>query len=186
MSRLGSKPVDIPEGIKIKVESNILSVEGPKGKLTQRIRPELGIEKKDSQILIKRSSDDKFYKALHGLTRSLILNMIQGVSEGFQKVLEIIGVGYTAKIQDGKLVLQLGFSHPIEYTPPEGIQLQAERKKNFRIIVSGMDKQEVGQVARLIRDFRPPDSYKGKGIRFEGEEIKLKEGKTGATAASGA
>jgi len=185
MSRLGQKPVNIPEGIKVQIENKVLSVEGPKGKLAQKFHPELKIEKTDNQILVKRSSDDKFYKSLHGLTRRLILNMIEGVSEGFQKTLEVRGVGYSAKIQDKKLVLQLGFSHPIEYSPPEGIELQVEKKKTSKIIIKGIDKQKVGHVARLIRDFRPPDSYKGKGIRYEGEEIKLKEGKAAATTTVG-
>ena len=186
MSRVGMKPISIPDNVKVEIKANLVSVEGPKGKLTHSFSPLIEITRNDSQIIVKRSSDEKLSRALHGTTRSIIFNMIKGVSEGFEKELEIVGVGYSAKIENRKLVLKLGFSHPIEYTPSENIQLEVKKTKNFSVVVKGPDKQEVGEVACKIRKFSPPDSYKGKGIRYKEEQVKLKPGKTVATGASGA
>ena len=186
MSRVGIKPVPIPDNVKVEIKVNLVSVEGPKGKLTRSFSPLIQITKNDGQIIVKRSSDEKFHRSLHGTTRSIIFNMIKGVSEGFAKELEIVGVGYSAKIENKKLVLKLGFSHPIEYTPSQSIQLEVKKTKNFSVLVKGPDKQEVGEVACKIRGFCPPDSYKGKGIRYVGEQVKLKPGKTAATGAAGA
>lgn len=185
MSRVGRKPISIPDNIKVEIKASLVSVEGPKGKLTRSFSPLIQITKNDSQIIVKRSSDEKLSRALQGTTRTIISNMVKGVLEEFQKELEIVGVGYSAKIENRKLVLKLGFSHPVEYTPPENIQLEVKKTKNFSVIVKGPDKQEVGEVACKIRRFSPPDSYKGKGIRYKEEQVKLKPGKTVATGTSG-
>jgi large subunit ribosomal protein L6 len=185
MSRVGKLPVNIPEGVKIEVNGNVVSVEGPKGKLTQSFSPVIKIEKDDGKIVVKRPSDEKIALALHGTVRSLIANMVKGVSEGFQKELELIGVGYSANMQGRVLVLKTGFSHPIKYTPPEDINIEVSKGENFLIVIKGADKQKVGEVACKVRNFAPPDSYKGKGIRYKGEHIKLKQGKTGIVGAPG-
>ena len=185
MSRVGRKPISIPDNVKVEIKANIVSVEGPKGKLTHSFSPLIQITRKDSQIIVNRFSDEKLCRALHGTTRSIIFNMIKGVLEGFEKELEIIGVGYSAKVENKKLVLKLGFSHLIEYIPSDSIQIEVKKTKNFSVLVKGPDKQEVGEVACKIRRFSPPDSYKGKGIRYMGEQVKLKPGKTAATGAAG-
>jgi large subunit ribosomal protein L6 len=186
MSRVGKMPISIPDGVKVEIKANLVSVEGPKGKLSQTFSPLINITKDDNQIILKRQSDEKIHRALHGTTRSIIFNMIKGVFEGFAKELEVIGVGYSAKIESGKLILKLGFSHPIKYTPPEGIELEVKKGKNFSILVKGPDKREVGEVAYKIRKFFPPDAYKGTGIRYKGEQVKLKPGKTAGAGAPGA
>lgn len=186
MSRIGKNPISIPEGVKAEVNGNLVSVEGPKGKLSQTFSTLVEITKNDRQITVKRFSDEKTSRALHGTTRNLIANMIKGVSEGFEKQLEIIGVGYSAKMEKDRLIMKLGLSHPIEYTPPGDIKLEVKKTKNFEVTVRGADKQKVGEVACKIRMFYPPDSYKGKGIRYKGEQVKLKPGKTAATGAAGA
>lgn len=186
MSRVGKSPINIPDGVTIEVNGNIVSVEGPKGKLTQSFSPIIKIKKDNDKVIVQRPSDEKLARALHGTVRSLIANMVKGVSEGFQKELELIGVGYSANMQGGVLVLKIGLSHQVKYTPPEGINIEVSKGQNFLIVIKGANKQKVGEVACKVRSFSPPDSYKGKGIRYKGEYVKLKQGKTGIAGAPGA
>jgi len=183
MSRVGEKPIIVPEGVKVRIEDNIFIVEGPKGKLTRKILPKIKIEIKEKEIVIKRLSEEKTNKSLHGLSRSLFANMIKGVSKGFQKSLEIIGVGYKANLKGNKFILSLGFSHPIEFPVPEGIEIKVA--KGTQIIISGADKGLVGETAANIRALKSPEPYKGKGIRYKGEYIKRKVGKAAATGPVG-
>ncbi|WP_293445677.1 50S ribosomal protein L6 [Persephonella sp.] len=176
MSRIGKKPIDIPNGVEIKIENNNhVVVKGPKGQLENDFNPDLSIKIEDNQVKIERPNDSAFMRAIHGTTRALLANMVKGVTEGFTVELEIVGIGYRAAMKGKSLELQLGYSHPIVYEPPEGIQISVEGNI---IKVSGIDKQKVGQVAAEIRDFRKPDPYKGKGIRYKGEVLKLKAGKS--------
>ncbi len=179
MSRIGRKPVEVAEGVKVSLNARTLLVEGPKGELRLDVHPEMSVEVNGEQIAIHRPSDSPRHRALHGLTRSLVANMVEGVTNGFSKVLEIVGVGYRAEEKPEGIVLQLGYSHPIHYAAPEGIQIQVPAPT--RIVVSGIDKQKVGQVAAEIRSFRPPEPYKGKGVRYEGEHVRRKAGKTAGT-----
>ena len=179
MSRIGKKPVDIPKDVKIEVKDNSVYVEGPKGKLTQSFSPRITVEAKDGKVLVKRLHDTKQDRALHGLYRSLISKMIKGVTEGYTKELEIIGVGFKAQMQGNNLNLLLGFSHPVNIPSPEGIKI--ETPKLTQIVIKGIDKERVGRLATEIRDIYPPEPYKGKGIRFAGEFIKKKVGKAQAT-----
>ncbi|ANW99810.1 50S ribosomal protein L6 [Thermoclostridium stercorarium subsp. thermolacticum DSM 2910] len=178
MSRVGKMPVVIPAGVDVKVNGHEVTVKGPKGTLTQVFHPDMTIEKEGNQVIVKRPSDLKKHKALHGLTRTLINNMIIGVTQGYEKRLEINGVGYRAQKQGKKLILNLGFSHPVEIEEPAGITIDVPAQN--QIIVKGIDKQLVGQVAAVIRSKRPPEPYKGKGIKYVDEVIIRKEGKTGA------
>ncbi len=179
MSRIGKMPVLIPDGINVKLgKDNTLTVKGKAGTLTKQFHKDMIIKIKDNKVFIQRPSDIKKHKALHGLTRSLINSMVEGLSNGFQKVLEINGVGYRAQKHGKKLVLNVGYSHPIEMEEPEGITVEVPEPG--KIIVKGIDKQVVGEFAAKIRDKRKPEVYKGKGIRYENEIVKLKEGKTGA------
>jgi len=181
MSRIGKKPVIIPEGVKVEIKDGSLLVEGPKGKLSQELSPRVSAEIKDKQIYFKRVSDIKSDKALHGLYRALTANMIKGVTEGYLKELEIIGVGFKAQVQGNILNMQLGFSHPVNFPIPEGIKI--ETPKPTQIVVRGIDKEKVGEVAKEIRSVFPPEPYKGKGIRFAGEYIKKKLGKAAQAVA---
>ncbi len=177
MSRIGRTPINIPNGVEVKIEDgNVITVKGPKGQLTKKFHPELDIKVEDNQIKIERPNDTSFMRAIHGTTRALINNMVKGVSEGFTVELEIYGVGYRANMKGKALELQLGYSHPIVYEPPEDIQISVEGQTLIK--VSGIDKEKVGQVAAIIRDFRRPDPYKGKGVRYKGEQLKLKPGKS--------
>ena len=178
MSRIGKMPIIIPDGIQIEKKADLFIVKGQKGELQERIHPEISVEVKDGVITVKRPSDNKNHRALHGLTRSLIQNMVTGLTEGNQKRLEIIGVGYRAEIKGKTLVLQLGYSHPIYMRPPDGIAIETPSPN--QIVIQGIDKHLVGQVAAKIRSFRPPEPYKGKGIRYEGEYVRRKAGKTAA------
>lgn len=175
MSRIGKKPIPIPKDTKIEIKEDTVSVEGPKGKLTRPIPSGLELELKDGQIFVNSIREDKFNKSLHGLTRVLIVNMVKGVTEGFSKQLEIVGVGFRAEVKGKSLIMQLGFSHPVNFAIPEGINMQTP--KQTQIIVSGMDKEKVGDVAARIRRIFPPEPYKGKGIRYVGEYVKKKVGK---------
>lgn len=178
MSRIGKLPIAVPKGVDVKLGSeNVLTVKGSKGMLTKQFHREMIIKVEDGQILVERPSDLKMHKALHGLTRTLINNMVEGVTNGFQKALDINGVGYRAQKQGKKLVLTLGYSHPVEMDDPEGITTEVPAPN--KIIVKGIDKQIVGEVAAKIREKRPPEPYKGKGIKYETETIRRKEGKTG-------
>jgi len=178
MSRIGRLPVVIPAGVDVKLNGNEVTVKGPKGTLTQVFHPDMVIEREGNEILIKRKTDLKKDKALHGLTRSLLKNMVVGVTEGFSKTLEINGVGYRAQKQGNKLILTLGYSHPVEMVEPAGITIDVPAQN--QIIVRGIDKQIVGEVAAKIREKRPPEPYKGKGVKYANEVILRKEGKTGA------
>ena len=178
LSRIGIKPVAIPAGVEVKLgNDNVLSVKGPKGSLTKQFHKSMAIKIEDNQVSVGRPSDEKYYKALHGLTRSLINNMIAGITEGFQKLLEINGVGYRAQKQGHKLVLFLGYSSPVEMEPPEGIVFEVPAPN--KILVKGADKELVGELAAQIKAKRPPEPYKGKGVKYEGEVIRRKEGKAG-------
>ena len=181
MSRIGKQPVVVPNGVEVKLDKNILTVKGSKGELTQEIHPSVSIEQKDNQILVTvKKPDEKVQRSLWGLFRKLIDNMMTGVNEGFTKQLEVNGVGFKAAVQGKVLNLQLGFSHPIDYTFPDGIDITVE--KNL-ITVSGSDKQKVGQVAAEIRAFKKPEPYKGKGIKYVDEVIRRKAGKAAAKGA---
>ena len=176
MSRIGLKLIEIPEGVEIKVDGSTVSVKGPKGELSQDVSEYMGINIEDNIVTIERKSEDKETRSLHGTTRSLINNMVEGVSKGFQKELEIIGVGYRAQLQGNKLVVGAGYSHPVEVEAEENIEFEVP--KNTEIIVKGIDKERVGAVAANIRAIRSPEPYKGKGIRYKGEHVRRKEGKT--------
>ncbi len=179
MSRIGKQPIEIPAGVTVKVDNdNNVSVKGPKGELTQQIHKDMKVTVEDNVVTVSRPSDNKFHRSLHGLSRSLIANMVEGVTKGYEKTLEINGVGYRAQKQGKKLVLNVGFSYPVEIEEPQGIEIEVPAAN--KIIVRGIDKQKVGAVAANIRAVRPPEPYKGKGIRYEGERIIRKEGKTGA------
>lgn len=178
MSRIGKLPVVIPAGVDVKMNGQELTVNGPNGTLTQVFHPDMVIEKEGNEIIVKRPSEIKKHKALHGLTRSLINNMVIGVTTGYQKSLEINGVGYRAQKQGKKLVLTLGLSHPVEIEEPNGITIEVPAPN--QVIVKGIDKQVVGELAAKIREKRPPEPYKGKGIKYSDEVIIRKEGKTGA------
>ncbi len=171
-------PVVIPDNVEVDVQENTVQVKGPKGELSRSFRPEMAIKLDDGSIVIERPSDAPQMRAFHGLTRSLINNMVIGVSEGFEKMLQIEGVGYRPEMQGKNLVLHLGFSHPVEVVPPEGIQFEADTKART-IKVMGIDKELVGRIAADIRKIRPPEPYKGKGIRYEGEYVRRKAGKAG-------
>jgi len=184
MSRIGRKPIDIPEGVTVEVNNGAVVVTGPKGSLTVNFKPEIEILVENKQVLVKRKKENKLAKSLHGLTRTLIANAVEGVTNGFSKSLEVIGTGYRVSLEGETLILAVGFSHLVKVSPPEGIKFEIEG--NNKIKVSGIDKVLVGQVAAQIRKIRPPDPYKGKGIRYEGEEVKLKPGKAGKAGAAGA
>lgn len=179
MSRIGKMPIDVPAGVDVKVdESNFVTVKGPKGTLEKALHKDMLIKQEGNVIVIERPSEDKIHRAMHGLTRTLLNNMIVGVTEGYSKELEVNGVGYRAQKQGKKLVLNLGYSHPVEMDEPEMITFEVPGPN--QIIVRGIDKQAVGQIAAEIREKRPPEPYKGKGIKYADEHIRRKEGKTGA------
>ena len=178
MSRVGRQPIPLAQDVKVDVEGRMVTVTGPKGKLAREVvHPGIRIAQEDGSLVVTRSSDEKEQRAMHGLMRTLIANMVTGVSAGFTKTLEIQGVGYRAQKQGNNLHLALGFSHPVEVAPPMGIEFTVEG--NNRVLVSGIDKELVGQVAANIRKIRPPEPYKGKGIRYQGEVVRRKAGKAG-------
>ena len=177
MSRIGKHPVPLPKGVTATVEGNKVHVKGPKGELERVLHPAMKVTLKDNQILVERPSDEDFHKALHGLSRTLVANMVEGVTKGFKKELELIGVGYKADARPYGLQLALGFSHPVKYEAPKGIKLSAPQPTS--IIIEGANKEVVGQVAAEIRSIRPPEPYKGKGIRYAGEVVRKKLGKAG-------
>ncbi|WP_026693336.1 50S ribosomal protein L6 [Peribacillus kribbensis] len=178
MSRVGKKPIEIPAGVTVTVaEDNTVTVKGPKGELTRSFNPEMAISTEENVLTVTRPSEDKNHRTLHGTTRALLSNMVEGVSKGFEKNLELIGVGYRAQKQGKKLVLNVGYSHPVEIDPEEGIEIEVPA--NTKISIKGISKERVGALAANIRDVRPPEPYKGKGIRYEGEFVRRKEGKTG-------
>ena len=178
MSRIGKKPIEVPEQVTVTIsEDNTVTVKGPKGELTNTLSKEITIEKEGNVITLIRPSESKKHRSIHGTTRSLLDNMVTGVSTGFERSLELVGVGYRAQLQGEKLVLSIGFSHPVEFIPEEGIQVEVP--ENTKITVRGIDKERVGALASSIRQVRPPEPYKGKGIRYKGEIVRRKEGKTG-------
>jgi large subunit ribosomal protein L6 len=180
VSRIGLKPIPIPSGAKVNIDGNNITVEGSKGKLSQSIDPQIMVKIENNEILLNRPSDDRNHRSLHGLTRTILANMVDGVTTGFQKNLEINGVGYRAQKNDKGLTLQIGFCHPVEFVLPPGIEAVVEG--NNKISIRGIDKELVGQTAARIRAIRRADSYKGKGIVYAGERLRLKPGKAGKTS----
>jgi large subunit ribosomal protein L6 len=175
MSRIGKQPIAVPSGVEISIEPELVRVKGPKGELAERVNRDIDVKQENGEILVARPTDRGEHRALHGLTRSLIANMVEGVTNGYEKRLEIQGVGYRAQLQGKKLVLALGYSHPVEMDAPEGIDFEVPQPT--RVVVRGISKQAVGEVAANIRKQRPPEPYKGKGIRYEGEHVARKVGK---------
>lgn len=177
MSRIGKQPIPLPAGVEVNIDGNTVRVKGAKGELSRTLHPDMQVAVEDGHIVVRRPSDEPRHRALHGLTRTLVANMVTGVTEGFQKSLEIRGVGYRAAMQGSKLVLSLGYSHPVEIEPPEGIEIEVPRPT--QIIVRGIDKELVGEVAARVRKTRPAEPYLGKGVRYEGERVRRKAGKAG-------
>jgi large subunit ribosomal protein L6 len=175
MSRIGKQPVAVPDGVEVSIEPELVRVKGPKGELSERKARAIEVKQDDGQIVVSRPTDRGEHRALHGLTRSLIANMVQGVTQGYEKRLQIQGVGYRAQLQGKKLVLALGYSHPVEIDAPEGIEFEVPVPT--QIVVRGISKQQVGETAAIIRKQRPPEPYKGKGIRYDGEYVARKVGK---------
>lgn len=178
MSRIGKNPVIIPQGVETTIKDGIIKIRGPKGELSLKYNPAAIVEHRENEIVVTIANNE--HSNIHGLTRTLIANMVNGVSKGFEKKLEIQGVGYRAQTQGKKLVLSLGYSHPVEYNPPEGVTVSVDTENKNVLVVSGIDKQQVGQAASEIRGFRPPEPYKGKGIRYQGEYVARKAGKSAA------
>ena len=177
MSRIGRMPIDVPAGVTVKLDGPVITVKGPKGELTRTLHQDMKVTIQDNVITVERPTEEKNHRALHGLTRALVANMVQGVTEGFKKELEIVGVGYRAQMKGAKLALTLGFSHPLEVDPPAGISVECPSAT--QIVVSGINKEHVGEFAAKIRGYRLPEPYKGKGIRYAGEHVRRKAGKAG-------
>ncbi|MBD3270867.1 50S ribosomal protein L6 [Candidatus Peregrinibacteria bacterium] len=177
MSRIGKLPINIPNGVTVINDQNVITVKGPKGELKTQISPKINIRIDDNIITVTRPNDQKKNRELHGLSRTLIANMIKGVTDGYEKKLEILGVGYRANVQGKKVVLNLGYSHPIEFTPPEGVNIELDPEKKNILVIKGINKQHVGEAAAKIRSFRSPEPYKGKGVRYLGEYVAMKAGK---------
>ncbi|OEF96432.1 50S ribosomal protein L6 [Vulcanibacillus modesticaldus] len=177
MSRIGKKPVEIPAGVEVTIDGTVVSVKGPKGTLTRTFHNDIKIIKEGNEVIVERPSDNKLHRALHGTTRSIISNMVEGVTKGFEKTLELVGVGYRAAKSGKKVTLSVGYSHPVEFLPEEGIDLEVPEPT--KIIVKGIDKERVGATAAKIRSIRKPEPYKGKGIKYADERIRRKVGKTG-------
>ena len=183
MSRIGKMPIAVPQGVTVNIKRGEVTVTGSNGELQRSFSPEMSITLEDSNLIVTRPSDNRVHRSLHGLTRSLLANMVEGVSKGFDKGLEIVGVGYRAEKAGDKLMIRIGFSHQVEVSPLPGVSLDVEG--NNRIKVSGIDKEVVGEMAARIRAIRPPDAYKGKGIRYAGESVRLKPGKAGKAVGVG-
>lgn len=177
MSRIGKKPIEIPTGVQVNVDGNVITVKGPKGELSRLIHTDMKVNIEEKELLIERPTDSKIHRSLHGTTRSIIANMVEGVTNGFQRNLELVGVGYRATKSGVNLVLNVGYSHPVEMIPEQGIEIDVPAQT--KISVRGIDKERVGAFAANIRSVRLPEPYKGKGIRYEGEKVRRKEGKTG-------
>lgn len=180
MSRIGRKPIPVPAGVEVEIKGNEVSVKGPKGQLSRTINPDMKLEVIDNELHVSRPTDQRHHRALHGLTRSLVNNMVVGVSEGYTRTLRIIGTGYRAELQGSDMLISLGYSHDILIVPPNGVEFQVE-DRGTTIIVTAFDKELIGQVAADIRNLRPPEPYKGKGIRYDGEYVRQKAGKAGKT-----
>jgi large subunit ribosomal protein L6 len=181
MSRIGKMPIPLPPGVEVKIKKSEVTVKGPKGELSRSFDPAISISLDDGIIVVSRPSDNRIHRSLHGLTRSILANMVEGVSKGFQKELELVGVGYRAQKAEGKVVLEVGYSHPVEFVSPPDVIVEVLGAQ--RLAVQGIDKESVGDVAAKIRAVRPPDHYKGKGIRYAGEMVRLKPGKSGKVGA---
>ena len=177
MSRIGRRPVPVPNGVTVTVNGNAITVKGPKGELARKLHDDMQVKVENGTVTVNRPSDEDRHRALHGLTRSLIANMVEGVTQGYKKQLEITGVGYKAEVRPYGLQLALGFSHPVEYRAPAGIKLTAPQPT--AVVIEGADKEKVGQVAAEIRALRKPEPYKGKGVKYQGEQIRRKAGKAG-------
>lgn len=177
MSRIGKMPVPLPQGVEVNIEGNVVAVKGPKGTLQREFHREMSIKVEDGKLVVERPSDQPADKSLHGLSRALLNNMVVGVTTGFQRTLELVGVGYKAAKQGNKLVLSVGYSHPVEMDPPEGIEIEVPAPG--RVIIKGVDKEKVGAFAANVRAVREPEPYKGKGIKYDNERIRRKAGKTG-------
>ena len=175
MSRIGRKPIPVPDGVMISIEPDLVRVSGPRGELTERVPRDISVKQEDAELLVTRPTDRAEHRALHGLTRSLVANMVEGVTNGFTKTLEIQGVGYRAQLRGRDLELALGYSHPVPIKAPDGIEFEVPQPT--RVIVKGNSKQQVGEIAAIIRKQRPPEPYKGKGIRYQGEYVRRKVGK---------
>ena len=178
MSRIGKLPIAIPQDVNVIIEGSVVTVKGPKGQLTKEFHKDMAITHEENNLIVRRPSDEKLHRSLHGLTRTLVSNMVEGVTKGFEKTLELVGVGYRAAKQGNKIVLTVGYSHPVEIEPNEGLDIEVPIPT--KVIVKGMDKEQVGALAANIRKVREPEPYKGKGIKYEGEHIRRKVGKTGA------
>ncbi|MEW6725593.1 50S ribosomal protein L6 [Desulforudis sp. 1088] len=178
MSRIGKKPINIPQGVSVEISGNTVRVKGPKGELTREFPPRMQIALVDGQLVVNRPSDEDEDRAQHGLTRALLAGMVEGAANGFSKTLELVGVGYRAQKQGQNVVISIGYSHPVEFAPPPGIELEVPAPT--KIVVKGADREQVGMVAANIRKIRAPEPYKGKGIKYEGERIRRKAGKAGA------
>ena len=178
MSRIGKMPIPIPSGVTVSVDGSTVRVKGPKGEMVQSFRPEMKIAVVDDTVIVERPTDSKEDRALHGLTRALLANMVEGVTTGFRKALELVGVGYKAEKRGDKLILTVGYSHPVEFPEAKGLKISTPAPT--QVVVEGIDKQLVGQAAAEIRAVRPPEPYKGKGIRYQGEHVRRKAGKAGA------
>ena len=175
MSRIGKKPIPVPNGVTVTINGNAVAVKGPKGELKREFRPEITIKQEGDQVLVTPKQNDRNSRCLHGLTRTLLANMVKGVTDGFERKLEIVGVGYRASMDGRKMIMQLGYSHPVEIDPPPGLEVNVTG--NTKLTVTGIDKQAVGDLAAYIRDRRPPEVYKGKGVKYAGEVIRRKAGK---------
>jgi len=180
MSRIGKRPVPLPQGVTASIDGRTVTVKGPKGEISRSVHPELSVALEERAVAVKRPSDEPRHKALHGLTRTLVANMVEGVTKGFSKSLEIQGVGYKAEVKPFGVQLVVGFSHPVPYHAPKGIKISVDN--NTQVKVEGVDKELVGQVAAELRSVRPPEPYKGKGIRYAGEQVRRKAGKTAQAA----
>lgn len=176
MSRIGKQPIPLPASVKVEIDDHRVAVNGPRGSLDREVNERMRVHLEDGRLLVTRPSDEPGDRAMHGLTRALLANMVTGVDTGYRKTLELVGVGYRAQVQGARLVLSLGFSHPVEIDPPEGITFSMEGP---RVVIEGIDKEKVGQVAADIRKLRPPEPYLGKGIRYQGEIVRRKAGKSG-------
>jgi large subunit ribosomal protein L6 len=177
MSRIGRKPIQVPNGVNVNLDNNVITVKGPKGTLSRELHKDMKIVLEADVITVERPSENKLHRSLHGTTRSVVANMVSGVTDGYAKNLELVGVGYRASKSGEKLVLNVGYSHPVEFSPLNGIEFEVPAQN--RIIIRGIDKEMVGEIAAKVRSVRPPEPYKGKGIKYEGERILRKEGKAG-------
>ncbi len=183
MSRIGRLPITVPSGVTVDIKDSQVTIKGPKGEITQTFLPSISIKKDEGKLIVERPSDDKEHRALHGLTRSILNNMVTGVTKGWEKTLEIVGVGFRAEKSGQKVIFRVGFSHTIEVVPLPGISLELDGPNRVRVI--GVNKETVGEMAAEIRAIRPPDAYKGKGIRYAGELVRIKPGKAGKAVGKG-